>query len=105
MINSEFALSRATSLAARLCREAGDEVGRITRAYRLALGRGPKPHEIDQAREFLDKQAERLRREDAEGPHRARSGATPAGIEPAVFGAWVDFALAMLNRNEFVYVP
>jgi hypothetical protein len=105
MINSEFALSRATSFAARLCREAGDDIGRITRAYRLALGRGPKPHEIDQAREFLATQAKRLRREDAEGPHLAHAGARPEGVEPAVFGAWVDFALAMLNRNEFVYVP
>jgi hypothetical protein len=31
-------------------------------------------------------------------------GAIPA-IEPAEAAAWVDFALALLNSNEFLYVP
>jgi len=45
-------------------------------AYRLALARDPRPVERTMAREFFAK------------------GGTP-----------VDFALALLNRNEFVYVP
>jgi hypothetical protein len=29
----------------------------------------------------------------------------PEGFDQAEAAAWVDFALAMLNRNEFIYVP
>ena len=42
----------------------------------LALAREPEAAELSQAREFV-----------------------------AGGGPWEDFALAMLNRNEFVYVP
>ena len=92
MLNGDFAVGRAQALAARVCREAGpsrDE--RIERAYSIVLARSPRPNEIALARDFLAAQARRLQ------------GAP--GVESAETAALVDFALAMLNRNEFLYVP
>ncbi|MFO0959816.1 MAG: DUF1549 and DUF1553 domain-containing protein [Isosphaeraceae bacterium] len=79
MLNSDFAIDRARSLADRARREGGDEAGAIARLYRRVLARDPSPSEVGQARAFL---------------------AGSLGDE-----GWVDLALAMLNRNEFVYVP
>jgi hypothetical protein len=67
----------AKKFAARLEAECGgDAECRVKRAYVLALAREPEAEEKKQAREFV-----------------------------ATGGPWEDFALAMLNRNEFVYVP
>jgi hypothetical protein len=55
----------------------------------------------------------RLGREFIEGQSRllgARAGTTlqpeppVPGVEPAAGSAWVDYCLALLNLNEFVYV-
>ena len=80
LLNSDFATGRAKALAGRIAREAGGEMDdRLDHLYRVVLARDPTETERAQARAFL------------------------AG--PADEGAWVDLALAMLNRNEFVYVP
>ena len=89
MLNSAFAEDRAKALAARLFREATDDSSRIDLVYKLVLARQPTAREVDQARSFLRAQAADL--QDATNyPHAA---------------AWLDFALVMLNRNEFLYVP
>jgi hypothetical protein len=63
--------------AARLEKVCGaDEKCRVDTAWRLALARPPRPAETKLAREFF------------------RTG-----------GSLTDFCLAMLNRNEFLYVP
>ena len=77
LLNSGTMRGAARMLAARLDGECGgDALCRVKRAYLLALAREPEPVEMDEARAFV-----------------------------AAGGAWEDFALAMLNRNEFVYVP
>lgn len=55
--------------------------------YRIVLAREPRANELERAQAFLKGQAERI-------------GGT--GREVA---AWTDLALAMLNSNEFLYVP
>ncbi|WP_435007576.1 DUF1549 and DUF1553 domain-containing protein [Tundrisphaera lichenicola] len=106
MMNGEFAADRAKALAGRLFREAeGDDSARIARAYSILLGRVPRPSELEQARAFLTSQADFLRDREAEGGPLARPTFLPEVIRPAEAAAWVDFALAMLNRNEFLYVP
>jgi hypothetical protein len=87
LLNGDFAAARARVLAHRVLRDDGDEAGRIRRIYRIVLAREPLPAEIDRARSFLKTQAERI------------GGPAPAGE------AWTDLALAMLNSNEFLYVP
>jgi hypothetical protein len=77
LLNSDFAAGRAKTLAARICRESTDTDARVRRAYEIVLAREPRPSEIERARQFV-----------SAGP-----------------SSWVDFALAMLNCNEFLYIP
>ena len=106
LLNSDFAADRARALAGRVFREAkADTNARVDCTYRLVLCRAPKPKELEQGRAFLAAQAELLRaRSDAGGP-LARPSFVPDDVDRAQAAAWVDFALAMLNRNEFLYVP
>ena len=79
LLNSEFALDRAKSFAARLEHRADDDASRIEQAYLLALGRLPLPEEHAACMEFL------------------------AGAESTA-SAWDELCQALLNLNEFVYV-
>ncbi|MBI3681903.1 MAG: DUF1549 domain-containing protein [Acidobacteria bacterium] len=77
LMNSDFAAAQAQRFALRLSRECGgDRDCQTRRAYKLALARLPKPVEARMAREFFS-----------------------AG------GHLEDFTLALINRNEFVYIP
>ena len=79
LLNSEFIQEQASALAARVasrCSDRGDAC-RVEQAFRLTLAREPTPEEIELAMSFL-----------ASGPN-----------------ALADFALTLLNRNEFVYRP
>jgi hypothetical protein len=77
LLNSEFMQRQSERFAARLERDCGDRRDcRLTRAYQLALARAPSRAEIEMANEFL-----------------------------AAGGLLSDFCLALLNRNEFAYVP
>ena len=77
LMNSDFMHLQAKRFAGRLESEcpAGGDC-RIRTAYLHALARGPKPAELAMARQFF-----------------ARSGPLE------------DFCLALLNRNEFAYLP
>jgi hypothetical protein len=77
LMNSDFAREQAQVFAARLRAECADNPNcQVRRAYKLALGRSPEAAEMSMARDFFKKG-----------------------------GPLEDFALAMMNRNEFVYVP
>ncbi len=77
MLNSDFMNQQARVFAARVTADCGsDATCRIKRAYQLALSRSPSTAESAMARDFFAKS-----------------------------GPLEDFCLAMLNRNEFVYVP
>ena len=103
LLNSEFASGRASALASRVIREAGTASDdRIRRAYQLVLAREPGPQELDRARKFLKTQAEMIRKEKR--PTQQRAGDFPS-IDLAEACAWVDLSLALLNCNEFLYVP
>jgi hypothetical protein len=87
LLNSDFAAARARALSQRVLSEGDDECGRIRSLYRIVLAREPGPGEVERARYFLQAQAGRI-----DGPGRQAA-------------AWTDLALAMLNSNEFLYVP
>jgi hypothetical protein len=77
LMNSEFMHRQSEAFAARLASDcAANQLCQIRRAYRLTLARAPLPKEIVMARGFLKSE-----------------------------GHLADFCLALLNRNEFVYVP
>ena len=100
LLNSDFAAGLARVLAGRIAREAGTESeARIRRAYQIVLAREPRAFEIERAKAFLSSQAGRIQKEK-----RSADGPAPS-IEPDDAGAWADFTLALLNSNEFLYVP
>jgi hypothetical protein len=97
LMNGPFMQEQSKAFAARLLHECGPDADRqIDRAFRLALARPPRRTERDTARAFLRDQAELLR------------GQLRAGVRDSVdptAAALADFCLALLNRNEFIYVP
>ena len=101
-LNSDFAIARARAFAGRLLREAKGE-DRVDLAYRLALAREAMPGERKQGVDFVSAQAKLLRESGRSG--LAKPPSAPAGTDAAEAAAWVDFCLAMLNRNEFLYIP
>ncbi len=77
LMNSGFMHEQSEAFAERLKTECGpDRVCQLRRAYKLTLSRLPVASEIKMANEFF----------------------TAEGSMP-------DFCLALLNRNEFVYIP
>jgi hypothetical protein len=106
LLNGPFLHEQSKALAVRLMREAGPgDAARVDRAYQLALGRQPQESERRTALDFLASQADLLRdRLRARLPVGVPAG-TPDNVDPAAAAALADFCLALLNRNEFVYVP
>ncbi len=106
LLNSDFAAARAKVLAGRVLREspAGNR-DRIKTAYQLVLARDPRMAEVERAESFLQTQAELIDSQIRAGrPCSHLAGDCPA-MRPSDAAAWVDFALALLNCNEFLYVP
>jgi hypothetical protein len=87
LLNGDFAAARARALAHRVLESLSAEADRIRGIYRIVLAREPGPIEIERARSFLGTQADRIAQPGRE------------------LAAWSDLALAMLNSNEFLYVP
>jgi hypothetical protein len=106
LMNGPFARQQAERLATRLAHEAGADTERqVERAYRLLFARVPTDAERRLARDFLAEQAEALRdRLRARLPVGVPAG-WPEGMDPAAGAALADYCLALLNTNEFVYVP
>jgi uncharacterized protein DUF1553/uncharacterized protein DUF1549 len=76
LFNSDFMREQSNRFAARLERECGSgRAFQLRRAYKLALARAPI------------------------------SAETKMGLEFLKAGSLADFCLAMMNRNEFVYIP
>lgn len=77
LFNSDFMQEQSAAFANRLKRACGDNLScQVETAYEIALARPPRPVEVAMARKFLNGK-----------------------------GTLADFCLALLNRNEFVYVP
>ena len=108
LLNSDFAVGRAKALAGRLLTEVCECCfdPKVDLAYHLTLGRKPNDDEIVQARAFIESQTEFLKGRADQGEQTlAKPTFIPEEMDLAIAAAWVDFALAMLNRNEFAYIP
>jgi hypothetical protein len=105
LLNGPFMQEQSKAFAVRVLREARkDRAKQIEQAYRLALTRPPREVERKMALEFLEAQTELVRdRLLARLPVGLPPG-TPADVDPAYSAALADFCLALLNRNEFLYV-
>jgi hypothetical protein len=79
LLNSKFSVERAEALAKRVFAAAGEDQERqIETCFRLALQRGPEPHERELARRFFD------------------NDGSPEAL--------LRFCQALMNVNEFVYL-
>lgn len=75
LLNSRFVMQQSEFFAERLHRERGDSSAKVVRAYELCFGRLATADEISAALRFVDR------------------------------ADWIQFARAMLNANEFLFVP
>jgi Protein of unknown function (DUF1553) len=89
LLNGPFLQEQSRALAARLLRESSDPAELVRRAYLLALARPARPGELTLAQQFLAEQARLLRRGSPRDAHAL---------------AVTDFCLALLNRNDFLYI-
>ena len=105
LLNGPFMQEQSKAFAVRVLRDGGkDRAKQVEQAYRLALARPPREVERKMALEFLEAQTELVRdRLLARLPVGVPPG-TPADVDPAYAAALADFCLALLNRNEFLYV-
>src|SRR5262249_52402465 len=86
LLNSDFARNRAGAFAKRLDLEAGaDPSARITRAFRLACGREPRPEEKSASHRFVITQRAAYEKEGEQL-------------------AWADFCQMVLASSAFLYV-
>lgn len=93
LMNDQFAREQAAHFAGRARSEGGaDRSAQIKRAYALALGRPPRPTELDRSLAFLGRQDRHYRRGNAP----LRIGDPDPGL--------TDFCQALMSLNEFVYV-
>jgi hypothetical protein len=95
LINGVWALARSEALAARLEHALPFSTSyqdRVVLAFRVAFGRSPEPAEIEEAVEFLGRQA----RSTGAAPHRSDRAADHTAL--------ADFCHVLLNSNEFLYV-
>ncbi len=83
VMNGEFMVSQAKSLAARLQTESADDSARIRFAYQLLFIREPSEKELQLGNDFL----------------KAAVSAPDAKLTP-----WERYAQALLGTNEFVFV-
>jgi hypothetical protein len=88
LLNSDFVRGRSKAFARRVMKEAGaDCAARIALAFRLTIGRAPKPEERTASEEFLNAQA-----------------ALYIGKAEPEHACWTDLCQMLLGSNAFLYV-
>ncbi len=83
VLNDEFVIDSARSLATRLQAESDEEEPRIRRAYALLFAREPRPEELRLGLDYLS---------------------APDPEKPGDLTRWERYAQALLGSNEFLYV-
>ena len=130
LFNGQFSQDMALAMAARLEREGATLPARVDRAFRLAYGRTPSKQELQHSLAHIEKMTawhkatppppkpgkkpvvheimseltgESVRFAQQEDPAVFEENLHPSEVGPAT-RALADFALALINSNEFVYV-
>jgi hypothetical protein len=104
VMNEPAFLEASRTMAAGLLSQKASDVERLTRAYRLALCRTPRPAE----KSLLLRSLERYRREYAKQPAEAtrllKVGDSPqiAKLSKADQAAWMIVCSSLMNTNEFL---
>ena len=102
LLNGATAGKQARQFAGRLLRENGSDIDSLVqRAWLMAFGRKVTSEELQQSVQFL-----KLRRAELKD-RKSNELAAPLGHEnsqPALGAAVVEFCLALMNTNEFIYI-
>ncbi len=107
LLNSDLVLEQARVLAGRLLKNAADRnepANLVSSAYKLAIGRAPKPEELSRGVAFLRDQPALLSARADDPKSLDLPTPMPDGYGPARGAALVDYCHVILNLNEFVFV-
>ena len=101
LMNSQFSLDAARRLAGKVMSKETDRRGQIELAFRRTISRLPTDEELEDFMEFF---ALRQAANEKGIDERTLPLSMPSEAERRVAAAMVDFCLALLNANEFVYL-
>ena len=102
-LNDPVYVEAAKALADRMVVEGGDDLaGRVTRGFRLVLGRPPRPEEVAVLLELAQTASHQYQEMPAETEAMLAQwpGAVPSGIDPEDLAALVVVANVLLNLDE-----
>jgi uncharacterized protein DUF1553 len=103
LLNDPTYVEAARVFAARVLQEAGtDPPARFDHAFRLALGRGPRPGEVAILERLLLTHHRQYQDDPAGARDLLRIGETPAParLDPAELAAWTSVTRVILNLHE-----
>jgi len=104
LLNDKVVLRAAEAFASRVITASKPNPSDwLAMAYRLAYSRQASANELAIAADFLQKQSHIVKSRLAEKQPVAVPATLPAGVDPALAAALVDFCHVLFNSNEFVY--
>ncbi len=104
LLNSETSLEHARGLAGRLWNESqGDTTAAARRAWLILFGRAASADEVSHAVDFLTAREANWQTQQPGDAAQPR-GVTGTAPEKPRGAAWVEWCLALLNANEFIYI-
>ena len=104
MLNGQVASKQARMFAGRLLSECGNETGEIVkRAWLIAYGRRVDDAELERSTTFLTSRAAEIVKHKPDNLAQPLNAPQNVG-DPAFRSAIVEFCLALMNTNEFVYI-
>jgi hypothetical protein len=102
LLNDPVFFEASQALAVRLLQEkTGSAEERIEHAYRLCLGRPPRPEEKERMVQYLQQRKELLARKP-ESIEKLFPAKTLDGVDPADAAIWIGVSRVLLNLEEFI---
>jgi len=102
LLNDPVFFEASQALAVRLLQEKnGGAEERIEHAYRLCLGRAPRPEEKERMVQYLQQRKELLTRKP-ESIEKLFPAKTLDGVDPAEAALWIGVGRVLLNLEEFI---
>jgi hypothetical protein len=104
-LNSAFSLQAARWLAGAVLAEKPDSLAeQLAEVYLRVVNRPATPDELRAGEAFLVRQSQALAAEGRATEKLTTADPSPQSGDPYLHAALVDYCLAMLNSNEFLYV-
>jgi hypothetical protein len=105
LLNSEFSIQSARSLAGVIVEEETNDVSKwVEHCYERVLARPPTNDERLAGTTFIEEQAALLKAEGRDRSELALPESNITDIDPLKGAALTDFCLAMFNLNEMIYL-